>query len=255
MASFLADVKQCPLLDLLAMGPGKILYKEHLGSPDMPIADLRSMKELKHVNLQGLCPENGLLLPPDCQLNPCVLCHMIDCKWNTYAMWAKKHTAVVSLAQHVVKNWPRYLQGFAQVQCLTLQIIHFSRVGKPKPDLAALQRIPHVRLSLYDYQHLLLTAGSWQSLEIVIPLGFNIAFSDCRQFVSGTQELLFMGVATTPVDTIVAIMKACQEYGTDCCELRCQDVRRWEIMDPEYVTLSTIVCKQAGSTGIQMQGI
>ena len=152
-------------------------------------------------------------------------------------MWAKKHTTVLSLAQHVV-NWPRYLQGFAQVQCLTLEITHFSRVGEPKPDLAALQCIPHVRMCLYDYQHLLLTAGSWQSLEIVSPLGFNIAFSDCRHFVTGAQEFLFVGVATTPVATTVAIMKACHEYGTDCCELRCQDVRRWEIMDPEYVTLS-----------------
>ena len=53
------------------MGTGEILYKEHLGSPDMPIADLRSMKQLKHVKLQGLCLKNGLLLPPDCQ-------HFID---------------------------------------------------------------------------------------------------------------------------------------------------------------------------------
>ena len=142
LASFLAVVRQCPFLESLAMGTRKIPYKEHLGSPDIPTADLSSMKELKHVKLQGLCPENGLLLPPDCQLNLCVLCcsncDMVDCKRNTYAVRMKKHTTVLSLTQHIVSSWPRYLRGFAQLQCLTLEIIHFSRVGEPKPDLAAL---------------------------------------------------------------------------------------------------------------------
>lgn len=153
-------------------------------------------------------------------------------------MGEEAHNCLVPDAAYSVKL-VQDLQGFAQLQCLTLEITHFSRVGEPKPDLAALQCIPHVRMCLYDYQHLLLTAGSWQSLEIVSPLGFNIAFSDCRQFVTGAQEFLFVGFATIPVDTIVAIMKACQEYGTHCCELRCQDVRRREIMNPESVSLST----------------
>ena len=139
------------------MGIRKIPYREHLGSPDIPTADLSSIKELKHVKLQGFCPENGLLLPPDCQLNLCVLCcsngDMVDCKWNAYAVRVKKHTTVSSLTQHTVSSWPRYLQGFAQLQRLILEIIRFSRVGEPKPDLAARQRIPHVRLYLYDYQH------------------------------------------------------------------------------------------------------
>lgn len=60
LASFLADVRQCPFLESLAMGIRKISY---LGSPDIPTADLSSMKELQHVKLQGFCPENGLLLP------------------------------------------------------------------------------------------------------------------------------------------------------------------------------------------------
>ena len=48
-----------------------------------------------------------------------------------------------------------------------------------------------------------------------------------------------MGVATTLEDTTVAIRKAYQEYDSDCCKLRSQHVRRREIMNPVYVTLST----------------
>ncbi|CAL5218832.1 g563 [Coccomyxa viridis] len=58
-------------------------------------------------------------------------------------------------------------------------------------DLAALKRIPHVCLEFTEFSTLLLTSGSWQSLQIKGKAGFSVSFSSVSAFVGGTKRFLF----------------------------------------------------------------
>ena len=85
-------------------------------------------------------------------------------------------------------------------------------------DLADLQHIPHVRITLASIEDLQLTAGSWQTLEILDLDELHITISDMDSFVRDTREFTFMSESLHGASHVVMeqVQDACLRQGKAC---------------------------------------
>lgn len=85
-----------------------------------------------------------------------------------------------------LESWP---QGIQELSCLEFLAIY--RTAIHLAGLGILRRIPYIDLHFKQEAMLVLSAGSWQSLETHGQKGFNIDFRDVGAFVQGTNHFLF----------------------------------------------------------------
>lgn len=100
---------------------------------------------------------------------------------------------------------------FSALQCLELEC----KESQEGPDMAELQRIPHISLYFATPTNLRLTAGSWQSIHVY---GACVAFSDIDTFVRDTEVFLHV-CSKEPQGSAGmgrAIQEACRRHDLEC---------------------------------------
>ena len=85
-------------------------------------------------------------------------------------------------------------------------------------DLAALQRIPHVCLGFAEFSTLLLTRGSWQSLQIRGEAGFSVEFYNAGRIVRSTERFLFECTSQEAGAMYRVLRAACTRQEVACHE-------------------------------------
>ena len=100
-----------------------------------------------------------------------------------------------------------------------LQGLEVSLKGNSGLDLADLRHIPHVKLVVYDSDELSLTAGSWESLEVMHLGELELAISDVDSFVRDTKSFTVMSESWYGEPSRLLrkeIRAACSRLGKTC---------------------------------------
>ena len=165
-------------------------------SMHLPSMRLLSMPSLKRIRLDNCLPGHELALPAECALfidDLGVDGHM----WQLQREKLRHHTTVLQMYLSDLGQWPHGLDSFTNLQYLGLDIDSAWVL-----DLADLQHIPHVRMTLASIEDLQLTAGSWQTLEIFRHLDeLHIDITDVDSFVRDTRDFTFMSGSPHGVST------------------------------------------------------
>jgi len=209
METFMQDLSFCACIESL-----KITDTDELGTDQhLPRMTLHAVTSLKHVQLIGWWPQHRASLPRDCLLQLAMDCSDVS-EWDD---WQELQcpTSMLFLDCQKMQTWPteiEYVSG--------LQWLEFNCKRLLQQDLAVLQCIPHVRVGLKRYSTLLLTDGTWQSIEIKGEKGFEITFSDVDSFVKGTEKFLFICPSKQSARMYNHMHAACRRQGVAChvCE-------------------------------------
>ncbi len=208
LEDMLADLTFCTCLEML-----KITEERGWGSVSatLPALCLAGMATLKSMELVGWCPAREFTLPPGCVLR---LAAALEERKSWEYIQAKPLTiSMLCLKCMRLQAWPVGIQEPSDLQFLSL---HCKRMTDQ--DLAGLRHIPHVCLTFKKYSILLLTEGSWQSLEIHGEAGFSIEFSDAEEFVKGTERFLFNSTSQEAGAMYGDLREACMWQGVACHE-------------------------------------
>lgn len=203
-------------------------------SSDLPDVVLHEVATLKSLEVRGLYPKGKLSFPPGCLLRLSVVLE----RRSQWIQWQKKGcpTSMLHLVCNKLRAWPAGLQEMSGLQYLEL---HCKKLQDQ--DLAALKRIPHVSLDFTEFSTLLLTSGSWQSLQIKGKAGFNVNFSSVSAFVGGTQRFLFQCTGYEGGEMYKLLREACLRQGVPCHE--CEHIHTFP-GSPRFATLSNMqLCK------------
>ena len=186
VAMLLFDVRQSCTLESLTIvfNPTNEIagMRDYLQLPDVR---LRSMPSLKHVRLENCFPVHKLFLPDDCALSLDVVCDKAR-DWQWYRENLECHTTVLRLSS----SWfvePHEFASFSRLQYLELDM-----KGDWCQDLAGLQHIPRVKVISRDLHKMILTGGSWQSLELYHFGQYLAAICDVDSFVRDTRSFTLM---------------------------------------------------------------
>ena len=188
------DLRACPMLESLkvvveeAADTSSYLYDSAIHRPDICLSH---MPKLRHVELdEQALPRERLALPSSCKLFTKLRGYPTEFSWGNSLESTSHHTAILCLTFYAIRAWPAVL-GCFRLQLLVLE--HTSSVMRCNPvlDLASLQSIPHVRLYSRSFLDLVLTEGSWQSLDIFSERGLWVEFSDMDAFVTSTKLFSF----------------------------------------------------------------
>ena len=134
-----------------------------------------------------------------------------------------------------LRAWPAGVGEMSGLQYLNL----YSK-SMQNQDLAALQHIPHVILTVRMHSTFLMTSGSWQSLEISgWRAGFSVNFSYADAFVKDTKRFLFVSRSQEAQSMYAHLRAACARQWVACheCEhlnkvARLGNVRLCQYPDP-----------------------
>ncbi len=196
--------------------------------------DFSSMPWLKHVRLDGCYPYSALQLPADCSLFLDLSC-MGNFKWHEHEEKFRDHATVLRINTANDTDWPAGLQHFSQLQFLELDTVG----GFSDQDLADLQHIPNVKISLDSNDQLLLTGGSWNSLEIFQFGELDLTISDVDSFVKDTKAFTFMSENSQGAskELFQKLKGACRRQGKNCHIGKHMGLVQGEMT--KYATLST----------------
>ena len=228
----LADVSCCQTLEsvrIVASGLGLMTDSEGLRG-----MDFRSMPCLKQVRLDDCYPYGALHLPADCSLFLDVSC--MGCfKWHEHEEKFREHTTVLRINTAGDTDWPSGLQNFSTLQFLELDTVG----GFSDQDLADLQHIPNVKISLDSEDVLQLTSGSWNSLEIFQFGQLDLTISDVDSFVRDTDSFTFMSESSQGAskELFQELKGACRKQGKKCYVGKNMGLVQGEMC--KYATLST----------------
>ena len=226
---FFVDLAYCLTLETLVIGDS---IDEALAVgvaftylPDMSLHDL---PYLRHVELYGWIPGRTFSLPPGCQLQ---LSAIVEDHWRWEQKWEsiRNSATVLCLGYHPPESWP---QGIQEFSCL--EFLAISCKALQLADVGILQRIPYINLHFEQETTLVLSAGSWQSLEIHGQKGFDIEFRDVDAFVQGTNHFLFKRGS---VGMYSLVMEACKRQKVPCHRRQCCEF--WEFSGNGIDCLST----------------
>ncbi len=209
MDTFMQDLSFCRCLESL-----KITDTDELGTDQiLPSMTLHAVTSLKHVELIGWWPQHRASLPQNCLLRLVMKCSDVS-KWDD---WQELQCPISMLFLDCQKmqTWPTEIEYVSGLQWLELKCKRLLQ-----QDLAVLQCIPHVRVRVTRYSTLLVTSGTWQSIEIRGEKGFDITFSDVDSFVKGTEKFLFICLSKQSARMYNQLHAACRRQGVAChaCE-------------------------------------
>ncbi len=228
----LADVSCCLTLESLRIsssGLGLMVDSEGLAG-----MHFHSMPCLKHVRLDGCYPYKALQLPADCSLFLDLSC-MGNFKFHEHDEKFRDHAIVLRLNTADDTDWPSGLLKLSKLQFLELDSVG----GFSDQDLADLQHIPEVKISLDSEDQLLLTGGSWDSFEIFQFGQLDLTISDVDSFVRGTKSFTLMSESSQGAskDLFRELKAACRRQGKKCHIGKHMGLVKGEMM--KYATLST----------------
>ena len=209
--AILADLSLCSCLETLAIVGDHV--DQGYPSLELPELPLHDMTTLKRLDLVGWAPWDNFSLPPGCMLRFLAV-------WKTEDQWQRWQnmghpTAMLYLVCRELQAWPTGIQDMSGLQFLKLHCR-----GLQNQDLAALQHIPIVSLRFSELTPLLLTSGSWQSLQIWGSAGFSVSFSDVDKFVRDTARFLFCCRSQAVGGMFGVLSAACARQGVACHECR-----------------------------------
>ena len=232
LGQLLDDVSRCHTLEVLRVIGDKLEVVS--GSKRLPSMHLQSMPSLKHVRLEDCLPVDELSLPADCSLFLDVSCRD-DEEWLEHLSKFEAHARVLRLSTSSYEEWLPGIVRFSHLQGLELCL-----KGSEGLDLADLRHIPHVKLVLRNSQELCLTAGSWESLEVLHLGELYLAISDVNSFVRDTRSFTIMSESWDGEPSLLLrkeIAAACQRLGKACHVCKHHGMQYGDQLT--YVTLST----------------
>ena len=200
----------------------------------LPSMHLQSMPCLKHVRLEDCLPVNELSLPAECSLFLDVSCGD-DVEWHKHLSKLEAHIRVLRLTTSSYGEWLPGILRFSKLQGLEICL-----QGNSGLDLADLRHIPHVKLVVHDSHELSLTAGSWESLEVMHLGELVLDISDVDSFVRDTRSFTIMSESWygEPLRLLrKEIRAACHKLGKACYV--CKRHGDQFGMKFTYITLST----------------
>ena len=186
------DLKACIMLESLKVvmraAEGSI---SDLASGYQPDICLSHMPKLQHFELEEQAlPRDKLALPSGCQLFIKLCGYQPELSGEDCLESVSRHATIMCVNIVALRAWPATLGSFG-LQLLVLELIANNMVNSPLLDLVVLRDIPHVRLYSRSFLNLLLTGGSWQSLDIHSDEGLYVEFSDMGAFVTSTKLFSF----------------------------------------------------------------
>ena len=207
----------------------------------LPSVDLHNMQRLKHIRLDNCLPGRELALPADCSMFLDGLCYDYN-PWQEHHRKFQRHTTVLQLVSFDHPDWPPGIESFSSLQYLEVDTHYIWDA-----DLATLQHIPRVRVIMYSFSELQLTAGSWETLEIFHFGLLELSIGDMDSFVRNTREFTFTS-QSPPKDSdvhvlIIKIQNACLRH--KACHVFSRHIKRCEMHGvtddrlDSYVILST----------------
>lgn len=215
----LADLSSCWCLETL-----KISTRDRLSwdpSESLPDITLHEISSLKSVDIFGWYPEGKLTLPTGCLLH----LMMVLERHTQWCLWQRKGSppSMLHLDCHTLQAWPAGVPDMLDLRYLEL---HCEKLQDQ--DLAALQHIPHVCLVFRAFSTLLLSSGSWQTLQIHGILGFSIDFFNVDAFVRGTERFLFKCPSEEAEEMYRDLRAACVRQ-----RLACHECEHTEFLFPD----------------------
>ncbi len=231
LPDILADLRHSQI-ESLVIATADCLY-DHPSS-NLPDIFLHEVATLKSMEVRGFYPKAKFTLPAGCLLRLSLVLE----RRSQWLRWQKKGcpTSMLHLVYNKLRAWPAGLQEMSGLRYLG---IHCKKLQNQ--DLAALKRIPHVCLEFTEFSTLLLTSGSWQSLQIKGKAGFSVSFSSVSAFVGGTKRFLFECTGQDGGLMYRKLRAACLRQGVACHE--CQHTQ-WYSGSPRFATLSNMqLCK------------
>ena len=226
------DISCCHTLEVLRI----IADKQEVSREPfrLPSMHLQSLPCLKHIRLEDCLVVDELSLPADCSLFLDLLC-CEDVGWLEHLSKFEAHATVLRLSMSSFEEWLPVILRFSKLQGLEVSL-----KGNSGLDLADLRHIPHVKLVVYDSDELSLTAGSWESLEVMHLGELELAISDVDSFVRDTKSFTVMSESWYGEPSRLLrkeIRAACSRLGKTChvCKHHGDDFG----MKFMYITLST----------------
>ena len=208
LAVLLADLRYSCLETLIIAAEPR---DDDLPSSDLPDLSLHDVATLKSVEVRGWYPRGKFTIPPRCLLQLIVILR----KHAQWLRWQRKGcpASMLHLVHMKLQAWPA---GIAEMPGLRFLELHCTKMQGQ--DLAALQHIPHVCLGFAEFSTLLLTSGSWQSLQVRGEAGFSVDFYNVGAFVRGTERFLFECASQEAGPMYRVLRAACRRQGVACHE-------------------------------------
>ena len=221
------DLRACLMLESLKVST-TIHDEDYSYFVPLPGLRLRYMSKLRHIELEEqTLPWHCLELPPGCQLFVRLSQPLHEIFCGNAGELVCKQTRVMWLREWYT-SWQTDLARFQHLQLLVMEVDKCSQ--SPPLDLAKLQHIPHVRLLSKHPVSLVLTEGSWQSLEILGERGVHVTFSDVDAFVTRTKLFSFCCSDTfflsdfrrgatsrkSPAMMMERLQAACSKHSVEC---------------------------------------
>ena len=178
------DISCCHTLEVLRIIGDK--QEVSCDSMRLPSMHLQSMPCLKHIRLEDCLPVMEFSLPAGCSLFLDLSCSE-DLEWLEHVSKFEAHATVLRLS---TSSYGELLPGILKLS--KLQGLEISLKGNSGLDLADLRHIPHVKLVVHDSEELSLTAGSWETLEVMHLGELVLDISDINCFVRDTRSFTIM---------------------------------------------------------------
>ena len=208
----LEDLSFCPCLETFKLGNDDGEIDNNVPSQSLNATiSLHSVTTLKSMEVYNWYPTYRFTLPVGCLLRLAMVLQ-IGSQWVDWQRMGLP-LSMLHLVCMKLRAWPA---GIGEMS--GLQYLYLACKRMQSQDLAVLQHIPHVSLSVARLNTFLLTSGSWESLQLLGYPGFSINFANADAFVRGTKRFLFLCSSQEAEGMYALLRAACMRQWVACYE-------------------------------------